>query len=68
MHLSEILKPIVEVGILATAIYYVLKFIRGTRGAAVVTGFFTVVVVVAFLVAVFKLQVLSWIMNWFVSI
>ena len=67
MHFSEILKPIVEVGILATGIYYALKFIRGTRGAAVVTGFFTVLLFVAFLATVFKLQVLTWILSWFVG-
>ncbi|MBR5691679.1 MAG: diadenylate cyclase CdaA [Verrucomicrobia bacterium] len=67
MNFSEILKPIVEVGILATGIYYALKFIRGTRGAAVVTGFFTVLIVVAFLATVFKLQVLTWILSWFVG-
>ena len=27
--------PLVEIGILALGIYYVLTFVRGTRGAAV---------------------------------
>lgn len=64
---SDIIKTITEVTILTVAIYYVLKFIKGTRGAAVVTSFFTVLIIVAFLAIVLRLQVLTWILSWFVG-
>lgn len=64
---NDIIKTITEVTILAVAIYYVLKFIRGIRGAAVVTAFFTALIIVAFLAIVLHLQVLTWILSWFVG-
>ncbi|MCK9314877.1 MAG: diadenylate cyclase CdaA [Verrucomicrobia bacterium] len=64
---SDIIKTITEVTILTVAIYYVLKFIKGIRGAAVVTGFFTALIIVAFLAIVLHLQVLTWILSWFVG-
>ncbi|HQC42288.1 MAG TPA: diadenylate cyclase CdaA [Verrucomicrobiota bacterium] len=64
---NDIIKTITEVTILAVAIYYVLKFIRGIRGAAVVTAFFTALIIVAFSAIVLHLQVLTWILSWFVG-
>jgi diadenylate cyclase len=64
---NDIIKTVTEVTILTVAIYYVLKFIRGTRGAAVVTAFFTALIIVAFLAIVLHLQVLTWILSWFVG-
>ena len=32
-------RPVVEILILAVGIYYVFTFVRGTRGASIVTGF-----------------------------
>lgn len=64
---NDIIKTVTEITILTVAIYYVLKFIRGTRGAAVVTGFFTALIIVAFLAIVLHLQVLTWILSWFVG-
>lgn len=64
---SDIIKTITEVTILTVAIYYALKFIKGTRGAAVVTSFFTALIIVAFLAIVLRLQVLTWILSWFVG-
>ena len=65
---ADIFKAFVEVTILSIGIYYILKFIRGTRGAPAVTGFFTVLVFVAFLATVLHLEVLTWILSWFVGL
>lgn len=65
---NDIIKTVTEVTILAVAIYYALKFIRGTRGAFVVTAFFTGLIIVAFLATILHLQVLTWILTWFVGL
>jgi diadenylate cyclase len=78
MDLSEILKvsleiirtswrPLLEVIILAVAIYYASNFVRGTRGAPVVYGFVVVLVTLTVLAAVLKLEVLNWILRWFLA-
>lgn len=48
----------IEILILAVGIYYVAVFVRGTRGAAVFTGFLVVLLALAIITYVFKLQVL----------
>jgi len=52
--LSQSWRPTLEVVILTVGIYHVLRFIRGTRGAPVVTGF--LVVLLTFVLASFLLQ------------
>ena len=47
-------RPVVEILILTVGIYYCFRFVRGTRGAPVVTGFF--VVLLAFVLVTFLLQ------------
>src|SRR4051812_9693083 len=47
-------RPIVEIFILTVGIYYAFRFIRGTRGAPVVTGF--LVVLLAFVLVTYLLQ------------
>jgi len=47
-------RPVVEIFILTVGIFYALRFIRGTRGAPVVTGF--LVVLLAFILASSLLQ------------
>ena len=37
--LQAVWRPTLEILLLAVAIYYVFTFVRGTRGAAIVTGF-----------------------------
>lgn len=64
--LSDIVKAVTEVTILTIAIYYVSKFIRGTRGARAVTVFFTILVVISFLAILLHLQVLTWVLSWVV--
>src|SRR5882672_6923444 len=40
-------RPAIEILILAVALYYIFTFVRGTRGAAIVTGFMVVVLTLA---------------------
>ncbi|SPE56933.1 conserved membrane hypothetical protein [Verrucomicrobia bacterium] len=47
-------RPVVEILILTVGIYYAFRFVRGTRGAPVVTGF--LVVLLAFVLVTFLLQ------------
>jgi diadenylate cyclase len=51
-------RPVVEITILAVAIYYILIFVRGTRGWPVVIGFF-VMLGLSFLSDWLKLKVLA---------
>ncbi|MHB8520401.1 MAG: diadenylate cyclase CdaA [Limisphaerales bacterium] len=54
-----------EILILAVGIYYVFIFLRGTRGAAVVTGFLAVLLALTFVTMVLKLEVLSFLLRTF---
>jgi diadenylate cyclase len=56
-------KAVFEVLLLAGVIYYLLMLFRGTRGAAVFTGFVIVLLVVAALTRFFQLDVISWILG-----
>src|SRR5258708_17126011 len=56
--LNTIWRPIVEIMILAVAIYYVFSFVRGTRGFAILTGFLTVLLALAIVSNFLNLQVL----------
>ena len=58
-------RPVLEVFILTVGIYYSFRFVRGTRGAPVVTGF--VVVLVAFVLVTFllNLKVLQYLLGAF---
>ena len=52
-----------EILILAVALYYVFTFVRGTRGAAIVTGFLVVMLTLAFVTSFMQLDVLRWILG-----
>src|SRR5258708_18122352 len=56
--LNTIWRPIVEIMILAVAIYYVFSFVRGTRGFAILTGFLTVLLTLAIVSSSLDLKVL----------
>ena len=56
-------RPAVEILILAVGIYYVFTFVRGTRGASIVTGFMAVMLTLSFITSLFKLTVLSWLLG-----
>ena len=51
-------RPVVEISILAIAIYYALMFVRGTRGWPVVIGF-GLIVLLTFVTTALQLEVLS---------
>lgn len=53
-------RPALEILILAVGIYHVLNFMRGTRGAPVVTGFIVVLLGLTLLTVVLNLVVLRW--------
>lgn len=52
-----------EILLLTAVIYYLLTLFRGTRGAAVLTGFLTALIAIALVTQVFQLEVLSWILS-----
>lgn len=53
-------RPVVEVLILTVCIYYFFRFIRGTRGAPVVTGFLVVLLAFALVSFLLNLRVLQY--------
>ncbi len=62
--IEDVWRPAVEILLLAVAIYYVLIFVRGTRGWSVVLGFL-LLLVFTFLAGKLKLEVLSWLLSRF---
>ena len=56
-------RPAVEILILAVLIYYAFRFVRGTRGWPVVIGFFVVLLALALVTTLLKLEVLRWILG-----
>lgn len=56
--IQELWRPVVEITILTIAIYYILIFVRGTRGWPVVIGF-VVMLGLSFVSDLLKLQVLA---------
>jgi len=56
--LKEYWRPAVEVLILAVAIYFSLRFVRGTRGFSILVGFVSVLLMMASVSLLLELQVL----------
>jgi diadenylate cyclase len=61
-ELQVVWRPVVEILILTVGIYYVLGFIRGTRGAPVVTGFLVVLLAFVLVSFLLKLKVLQYLL------
>ena len=59
------LGPAAEILLLAVAIYFAFSFVRGTRGAPVVTGFLVLLVGMSLLTNLLQLQVLSALLRYF---
>ena len=55
-------RPALEIFILAVLIYFVFKFVRGTRGWPVVIGFVVVLLALSLVTTMLKLQVLRWLL------
>jgi diadenylate cyclase len=58
-------RPALEILILTVGIYYVFRFVRGTRGASVVTGFLVVFLTSLIVTRLLRLDVLEWIFSAF---
>jgi len=64
-HIQDLWRPALEILILTVGIYYAFRFIRGTRGAPVVTGFLVVLLTLVMVTYVLELKVLQWILGAF---
>jgi len=58
-------RPAVEILILAVINYYVLSFVRGTRGWSIVIGFIVVLMAPALVSTILELRVLGWLLAHF---
>ena len=63
--LKELWRPVVELLILTVGIYYALRFVRGTRGAPVVTGFLVVLLAFVLVSVLLQLKVLQYLLGAF---
>lgn len=61
-------RAVVEILILTVVIYYALRFVRGTRGAPVVTGFLVVMLAVVLASVLLHLKVLQYLFSAFSAI
>jgi diadenylate cyclase len=59
-------RPALEILILGVGVYFVINFVRGTRGAPVVYGFVFLILSLGILARVLQLDVLLWILGSFV--
>jgi diadenylate cyclase len=64
-YLAMAWRPAVEIAILTVVIYAALRFVRGTRGASVVTGFLILLLAFALLTTALDLKVLRWLVGTF---
>jgi diadenylate cyclase len=62
-YLHDIWRPLLEILILTVGIYWSLRFVRGTRGAPIVTGFVIILVTLALVTYLLKLEVLRWLLG-----
>jgi len=63
IHIQDLWRPALEILILAVLIYFVFKFVRGTRGWPVVIGFVVVLLALELVTTALKLQVLRSLLN-----
>jgi diadenylate cyclase len=64
-NLLIVWRPAVEILILAVVIYYAFRFVQGTRGAPVVTGFVVLLVSFVLVTTLLDLKVLRWLLGTF---
>ncbi|MFM2294602.1 MAG: hypothetical protein RLZZ350_1015 [Verrucomicrobiota bacterium] len=58
-------RPAAEIFILAVVLFYSFRFVRGTRGAPVVTGFIVLLLAFAIVTTMLDLKVLRWLLGTF---
>jgi diadenylate cyclase len=63
--IATVWRPVLEIWILTVGIYYSLRFIRGTRGAPVVTGFMAVLLALVLVSFLLGLKVLQYLLGAF---
>ncbi|HRJ70806.1 MAG TPA: diadenylate cyclase CdaA [Terrimicrobiaceae bacterium] len=61
--LSESWRAPFEIGILATVLYYIYLYLRGTHGARILIGLALVFLTLTFISQIFDLAVISWILS-----
>src|SRR5438045_8437327 len=60
-------RPVMEILILTVGIYYAFRFVRGTRGAPVVTGFLVVLLALVLVSFLLQLTVLRYLLAAFAA-
>lgn len=60
-------KPVFEIALLAAFFYYTFLLFRGTRGAAVLTGFVILLLGLVGVTQIFQLDVINWILSRFLT-
>src|SRR6266404_6109584 len=65
--IQNVWRPALEIFILAVGIYYAFRFVRGTRGAPVVTGFLVVLLAFVLVSFLLKLKVLQYLLGAFTT-
>ena len=65
---QSVWRPAVEILILAVGLYYAFLFIRGTRGAPVVTGFLALLLTLTIVTRVLELHVLNSLLSQFFGV
>jgi diadenylate cyclase len=65
-RVETVVRPAVEILIIAVGIYYPLKYVRGTRGWPIVLGFLALLVVLSVTALLLELKVIVWILGRFV--
>ncbi len=63
--LQTVWRPVLEILILTVGIYYAFRFVRGTRGAPVVTGFLVALLTLVLTSYLLKLRVLQYFLGGF---
>src|SRR5947207_4923341 len=65
--IQTVWRPALEILILTVGIYYAFRFVRGTRGAPVVTGFLVVLLALVLVSFLLKLKVLQYLLSAFTA-
>lgn len=65
--LNKVWRPVVEILILAVAIYYIISFVRGTRGFSILTGFLIVMLTLGIVTNILELEVLRFLLTTFLA-
>jgi diadenylate cyclase len=63
--IQAVWRPVLEILILTVGIYYAFRFVRGTRGAPVVTGFLVVLLALVLVSYLLRLKVLQYFLGGF---